>query len=100
MNNADEQGTVGCRCGRSIAELIEDSFETLVEGYVVCSRCGCRMELDAESGTPLRDALGAALGDLQDGVKKIADDFKPDPDKVDRGCGGRGGCGQQGCSCS
>lgn len=35
--------------------MIDESFETLIEGYVVCSRCGHRMELDDESGRALRE---------------------------------------------
>ncbi|HAI85878.1 MAG TPA: hypothetical protein DCL63_02665 [Firmicutes bacterium] len=95
MNDAHEHGIAACKCGRPIVELIEEGFETLVEGYIVCSRCGQRMELDDESGRALGEALGAALGNFQDGIKKIAYDFKPDPDKAGRSCASHGGCGSR-----
>lgn len=76
-----------CECGKPYIEMMEESFETFVEGYVVCSKCGRRIEVEGE----FAEALGAALGQLQDGWKKIADDLKPDPSKGQCGCGGHGG---------
>ena len=75
-----------CECGKPYIEMMEESFETFVEGYVVCSKCGRRIEVEGE----FAEALGAALGQLQDGWKKIADDLKPIPRRAVR-CGGHGG---------
>lgn len=81
-----EQGRkLVCECGKPYVEMIEDSFESLLEGYVVCSKCGKRVEVEGE----FAEALGAAVGQFYDGIKKIADDMRPeDGSKDECGCGG------------
>lgn len=92
MSDANRRNAAACECGKPIAELIEEGFETLVDGYIVCSVCGRRMDLGDESGGVLGEVLSAALGDFQDGIKKIVDDFRPDPDRAGRDCACHGGC--------
>jgi hypothetical protein len=82
----EDDSRLVCECGKPYVEMIEESFETFVEGYVVCSKCGRRIDVEGE----FAEVLGAALGQLQDGWKKIADHMRPDPSKGECNCGGDG----------
>jgi hypothetical protein len=83
----EQEHKFSCECGKPYVEIIEDSFETLLEDYVVCSKCGRRIEVEGE----FAQVLSAALGQLQDGLKKIADDMRPgERSKGGCGCGGHG----------